>query len=91
MTTKKGKSAGAEKKGTVVYCGPTIPGVAKQYTIYNNGIPATLAERVKGAPEIRGLVVPLDQLPEAMKGLRGKQGHIYRLYRLVQAKNENGR
>ena len=29
--------------GTVVYCGPTVPGVAKQYTFYTNGITAPLA------------------------------------------------
>ena len=32
MTTKKAKAA--EEAGTLVYCGPTIPGVAKQFTFY---------------------------------------------------------
>mgnify|MGYP003097968699 CR=1 FL=1 len=30
----------AEQATTVVYCGPSIPGVAKQYTAYTNGIRA---------------------------------------------------
>ena len=34
----------AEQATTVVYCGPSIPGVAKQYTAYTNGIPTALAE-----------------------------------------------
>lgn len=72
--------------GTVVYCGPTIPGVAKQFTFYNNGIPAPLSAAIEKYPPMGGLVIPLDQLPEAMKKLNGKQGHIYRLFRLVQAK-----
>ena len=28
--------------GPVVYCGPTIPGVAVQYTSYTNGTPTAL-------------------------------------------------
>ena len=72
--------------GTVVYCGPTIPGVAKQYTSYTNGVTAPLAEAIEKYPPVGGLVIPLDQLPEAMKKLNGKYGHIYRLFRLVQAK-----
>lgn len=72
--------------GTVVYCGPTIPGVANQNTFYTNGIPAQLAEAIEKFPPMRGLVIPLEQLPEAMKRLNGKYGHVYRLYCLVQVK-----
>lgn len=71
---------------TVVYCGPTIPGVANQYTSYINGITTPLAEAIQKNPSLGGLVVPLEKLPEAMKQLHGGYGHIYRLYHLVQAK-----
>lgn len=81
-------TAPAKAAGTVVYCGPTIPGVAKQYTFYTNGIPASLAAAIERNPPMGGLVIPLDRLPETMKNLNGRRGHIYRLYRLVQA---NGR
>lgn len=70
--------------GTVVYCGPTIPGVAKQNTFYTNGIPETLMEAIKKNPAMGGLVIPLAQLPDANKQLAGGYGHIYRLYHLVQ-------
>ena len=79
--TKKTKTTKA-----VAYCGPTIPGVARQYTVYTGGIPTPLADAIEKNPAMEGLVIPLDQLPEAMKKLRGGYGHIYRLYRLVQAK-----
>lgn len=72
--------------GTVVYVGPTVPGVANQNTFYSNGIPTPLTEVIAKNPAMGGLVIPLDQLPDAMKKLRGGCGHIYRLYRLVQAK-----
>ena len=55
----------AEQATTVVYCGPSIPGVAKQYTAYTNGIPTALAEAIVKQPAMEGLVVPLEQLPEA--------------------------
>ena len=40
----------AEQATTVVYCGPSIPGVAKQYTAYTNGIPTALAEAIVKQP-----------------------------------------
>ena len=54
----------AEQATTVVYCGPSIPGVAKQYTAYTNGIPTALAEAIVKQPAMEGLVVPLEQFPE---------------------------
>ena len=64
----------------MVYCGPSIPGVAKQYTAYTNGIPTALAEAIVKQPAMEGLVVPLEQLPEAMKNLRSGTGHISLLF-----------
>lgn len=52
MTTKRTKKA-AEAAGMVVYCGPSIKGVARQYTAYNNGIPEGLkqaAEKTRSWP-----------------------------------------
>lgn len=72
--------------GTVVYCGPSVPGIAKQFTFYTNGLPASLAAAIREYPPMEGLLVPLDRLPEAMKALNGQRGHIYRLFRLVQTK-----
>ncbi len=81
------KTKKAEQATPVVYCGPSIRGVAKQYTTYTNGIPTALAEAITRQPAMEGLVVPLDQLPEAMKNLRSGTGHISHLYRLVQKKH----
>lgn len=83
MAKKKNTEQAVE---TVVYCGPTIPGVATQNTFYNNGIPVALEEEIEKYPPMRGLVIPLEDLPEVSKKLNGHYGHVYRLYRLVQAK-----
>ena len=62
--TKRTTRKAAEAAGTVVYCGPSIKGVARQYTAYNNGIPEGLKQAAEKnkilagghapvAPEIR--------------------------------------
>ena len=98
MTAKKQTKPAAEA-GTLVYCGPTIPGVAKQFTSYRGGIPEALAlaqadtlakalaAAQKQTPVLGGLTVPLDKLPEAMRQLREKTGPIYALYRKAQKRN----
>ena len=70
--------------GPVVYCGPTIPGVAVQYTTYTNGTPSALAEAIKEKPVLGGLVVPLDQLPEVRRQFHAGAGRYYTLYRKAQ-------
>lgn len=75
------------KKATkMVYCGPTLPGVAKQYTVYTGGIPAALKEAAKKMPPLSGLIVPLDELPEVMRSLREGSGSIYALYQSAAGK-----
>lgn len=70
--------------GPVVYCGPTIPGVAVQYTTYTNGTPTALAEAIKEKPVLGGLVVPLDKLPEVRRQFHDGAGRYYTLYRKAQ-------
>jgi hypothetical protein len=85
MTAKK-KQQSAEE-GTVVYCGPTIPGVAKHFTFYRDGLPAALEEAKEKTPALGGLLVPLEELPEAMRQLREGTGPIYTLYNIVRGKH----
>ena len=85
MTTKRTKKA-AEAAGTVVYCGPSIKGVARQYTAYNNGIPEGLKQAAEKNKLLAALIVPLEDLPEAMRQLRQRSGRIYTLYKAVQGR-----
>lgn len=82
----KKKEEPAAVPGPVVYCGPTLPGAARQYTVYRSGIPGPLAEALADRPALRGLVFPLDRLPEARKSISGRSGPIYRLYQLANRK-----
>ena len=71
----------AQATGPAVYCGPTIPGVAVQYTVYTNGTPTALAEAIKEKPVLGSLVVPLEQLPEVRRQFHAGAGRYYTLYR----------
>lgn len=62
-----------EKAEAVVYCGPTIKGVAHQFTTYPDGIPAALAEWQKTIPAIGALIVPLRSLTKTRLAL-GQDG-----------------
>ncbi len=85
MTTKRTKKA-AEAAGTVVYCGPPIKSVARQFTAYNNGIPEGLKQAAEKNKILAALIVPLEDLPEAMRQLRQKSGRIHTLYKAVQGR-----
>lgn len=84
--TKRTTRKAAEAAGTVVYCGPSIKGVARQYTAYTNGIPEGLREAAEKNKVLAALIVPLEDLPGAMRQLRQKTGRIYALYKAVQGR-----
>jgi hypothetical protein len=67
-----------------VYVGPTIAGVAVQYTIYNNGLPTILKAAIAENPAIGSLVVPISKLAEAMKAINTKQGAMHIQYENVK-------
>lgn len=82
---KRTKKA-AEAAETVVYCGPSIKGVARQYTAYHNGLPEGLKEAAEKNKILAALIVPLEDLPEAMRQLRQRSGRIYTLYQAVRGR-----
>jgi len=52
-----------------VYCGPTVRGVARQYTTYQGGIPDELREFIKAHPAARGLLVSTAKFASVRKRL----------------------
>ncbi len=51
-----------------VYIGPGIPG-AKQYTVFNNGLPESLKKKAKEKPFFNSLIIPASQLAQAGREL----------------------
>lgn len=58
---------------TVVYIGPTIPGVVTTNTIFNNGISNELQILTGELPAIKELIVPVDKLVGARAKLRDRK------------------
>lgn len=53
-----------------VYCGPSIKGVAKQYTVYTGGnIPAPLRDFIRQHPAARGMVVAAERFAKMRERL----------------------
>lgn len=60
------------KTGPVVYCGPSVRGVARQYTVYAGTIPAALAD-FSGPPGGQGLLVSVGRFAQVRSNL-GRSG-----------------
>ena len=59
-----------EHKTPCVYCGPSVRGVARQYTVYASGnTPAALDEFVKQHPAAKNLLVPVERFAQTRKAL----------------------
>ena len=67
MSDEKKTTAAVDKTPAaqaVAYCGPTIKGVAPQYTVFVDGIPEKLAEIAEKHPVVKALIVPREKLAE---------------------------
>lgn len=60
--TGSGKTAkAAQATGTVVYCGPSVKHLVRQYAVYSSGLPAPVAEFVEAHKAAKALTVPLER------------------------------
>ena len=67
MSDEKKTTAAVDKTPAaqaVAYCGPTLKGVAPQYTVFVDGIPERLAEIAEEHPVVKALIVPREKLAE---------------------------
>jgi hypothetical protein len=69
-----------EKTETVVYVGPTVPGVAVHNVILNNGITEELKKAIEKEPAFANLIVPVTSLAKTAKDIEGKNGAAYVFY-----------
>ncbi len=47
-----------------VYCGPSVRGVARQYTVYNGGIPDVVKQFIMEHPAAKGLLVSAERFAQ---------------------------
>ncbi len=69
--------------GTVVYCGPSLRGVARQYTVFNEGIPEPLQELINRHPAVRGLIVPVERFAKTRLAVETRGTAEYVLYQKI--------
>lgn len=68
-----------------VYCGPSVRGVARQFTVYNGGIPDVLKEFVKEHRAARGLIVSVERFAQVRTRLETPGTGEFILFRKVRA------
>lgn len=47
-----------------VYCGPSVRGVARQYTSFTGELPEPMKKLVEQHPAVQNLIVPYDKVAE---------------------------
>lgn len=74
----------AEKStGTVVYCGPSVRGVAQQFTPFIGGVPQRVQDFVAKYPAAAGLIVPIEDFAKARANIAANKGVESALVRRV--------
>lgn len=74
----------AEISFPAVYCGPSVKGVARQYTVYASGIPDALDKFFESCPCARALLVPVSSFAKTRKNLETAGTRESVLYRKVR-------
>lgn len=68
-----------------VYCGPSVRHVARQYTVYNGGIPDVLKEFIREHPAARGLLVSAERFASVRQRMETPGTGEYILFQKVRA------
>lgn len=80
-STEKQSPAGAQ-----VYCGPTLEGGVRQYTVYHDGLPDALKKLCADCPEAKALCVPVKELADTRIKLETKGSALAAIYCKVAAR-----
>ena len=81
---KETKAAPTEKKPEVlVYCGPSVRGVARQFTVYYGKLPAALVSFLAKHPAAQSLCVGLDAFAKTRAALGVKGTAEAELYKMI--------
>lgn len=70
---------------TCVYCGPSVRGVARQFTVYTGGIPDALKKFIKEHRAAKGLIVSVERFTQVRTRLETPGTGEFILFRKVRA------
>ncbi|MGN1130965.1 MAG: hypothetical protein ACI4Q8_06380 [Ruminococcus sp.] len=79
MPKKKTKEVTQEKQ-TLVYVGQSYPNVVTHGEMFNNGVPERLKQLSTLNPVVAALIIPITDLPMALKAIKNKTGRYYAAY-----------
>lgn len=78
------KLVATEKKTKMVYFGPTLPGVAKEGTVYIGRITPQLEEACERIPALKDFIVPLPEYNNHVKKLKDPASALFTLYKDIK-------
>ncbi len=79
MAKKKTKEVAPEKQ-TLVYVGQSYPNLVTHGEVFNNGVPERLKQLSTLNPVVAALIIPITDLPVALKSIKNKTGRYYAAY-----------
>ena len=79
----KPEAPAVKKPETLVYCGPTVRNVAKQFAVYNGDLPAALADFLSEHPAAKPLVVPVQQFAAMRRDVQATGTPQHTIYQSV--------
>lgn len=80
------KLAGKAVKKRFIYFGPTLPGVAKEGTVYVNGIPKKLEEACTEMPVLKEFICTLSEYQKKAKAVKDQDSALSSLYDDIKKK-----
>lgn len=81
----------ATKKESQMYIGPNIIGVVIKGTVFNEGLPDVLQEKITETPYLKRLIIPLSRLAEATNELNKEQSSLKIIYEKVNERYKGGK
>lgn len=68
-----------------VYCGPSVKGVARQYTVYSGGLPEAVKAFMEAHPLAKQLIVPVNRLADMRLKLETKGSKEMLIYQKLRS------
>jgi len=78
-TKKKIKEVTPEQK-TFVYVGKSYPNLVTHGEMFTNGVPERVKQLSDNNPSVAVVIIPIEELPQAIKDINRKKGKYYAAY-----------
>lgn len=74
-----------DDKESKVYCGPSVKGVARQYTVYSGGLPEAVNDFIAKHPLAAQLIVPVSRFADMRTKLETKGSKEMLIYNTLRS------